>query len=64
MENIFAMFAGKMSGLLAVLSIPSILNVLMFTKGSGISLTAYRRYMQTIFHTMTWYEHELTPGSM
>lgn len=64
MDNVFAIFAGNLSGLLAVLSIPSILDVLVFTKGSAVPVTAYKRYLQTIFHMLTWYEYELTPGSV
>lgn len=26
-------------------------------------MTAYRRYMATIFHTMSWYDEELIEGS-
>lgn len=57
------MFAGKLSGLLAVLAVPSILKILVHTKASSAPLTAYRRYLQTVFHTMTWYEEELKVGS-
>lgn len=63
MKNMFAMFVGKLCGLLAVLTIPSILRVLMCTRASSTPFTAYKRYMQTIFHTICWYEHELKPGS-
>lgn len=57
------MFSGMMIGLISILAVPSVLRVLMFTKGSGSPMTAYRRYIRTIFHTMSWYEEELTPGS-
>ncbi len=62
-NNIFAMFAGKLIGLISVLAIPSILNILDYTKESGTSMKAYRRYLATIYHTVTWYKDELTPGS-
>lgn len=62
-NNLFAMFAGKLSGLIAVLAVPSILQILVHTKASSIPLTAYRRYLQTIFHTMSWYEEDLKVGS-
>lgn len=58
------MFFGKLNGLLAVLAIPTILKILVKTKESATSMTAYRRYLATIFHTMSWYDHELKPGSM
>lgn len=57
------MFAGKLSGLIAVLAVPSILKILVCTKASSVPFTAYHRYLQTIFHTMTWYEEELKVGS-
>lgn len=63
MNNLFAMFAGKLSGLLAVLAIPSILKILICTKASSTPYTAYKRYLETVFHTMSWYEHDLKPGS-
>jgi hypothetical protein len=50
-------------GLLAILSIPSILNVLVFTDKSSTDMTAYKRYMQTIYHTLTWFRHDLKPGT-
>lgn len=62
-DNLFSIFAGKLCGLLAVLAVPSILKILIHTKASSTSLTAYKRYMQTIFHTLTWYESDLKPGT-
>lgn len=62
-KNLFAIFAGKLCGLIAVLAVPSILKILIHTKASSTPYTAYKRYLQTIFHTITWYEHELKPGS-
>lgn len=62
-ENIFAMIFAKLLGLLSVLAVPSILKVLMHTNESGTQMTAYRRYLATIFHTMSWYDEELVEGS-
>lgn len=50
-------------GLLSVLSIPSILKILIFTNKSSSNYTAYKRYMETIFHTLAWVRSELKPGS-
>jgi ER-bound oxygenase mpaB/B'/Rubber oxygenase, catalytic domain len=50
-------------GLIAILAIPSILNVLIHTKKSSSDMTAYRRYMQTIYHTLTWFRHDLKPDT-
>lgn len=62
-DNLFSVFAGKLCGLLAVLSVPSILKILIHTKASSTPYTAYKRYIETIFHTLTWYEYEMKPGS-
>jgi hypothetical protein len=50
-------------GLVAILAIPSILDILIHTDKSSTVTTAYRRYMQTIYHTLTWFREEVTPGS-
>lgn len=62
-RNLFAMFTGKLYGLIAVLSVPSILKILIHTRNSSNSCKAYKRYIATIFHTISWYENELKPGS-
>lgn len=62
-KNMFAMMAGKLCGLLAVLAVPSILKILMCTNASSTPFTAYKRYLETIFHTLAWYDSELKPGS-
>jgi hypothetical protein len=50
-------------GLLAILAIPSIINVLIHTNKSSSDMTAYKRYIQTIYHTLTWFRHDLRPGT-
>jgi len=50
-------------GLLSILAIPSVLDVLIHTKKSSSSLTSYKRYIATIFHTLTWFRHDLKPGT-
>ena len=57
-NNVFAMMIAKLSGLLALLAIPSILDILIFTKQSGTPCTAFRRYVSTILHTFVWYEKQ------
>ncbi|OXU29678.1 hypothetical protein TSAR_007864 [Trichomalopsis sarcophagae] len=59
-NNVFTMMIAKLSGLLTLLAVPSILEILMFTKQSGTPCTAFRRYVSTILHTFVWYEK--TPG--
>ncbi|KAJ8924189.1 hypothetical protein NQ315_006980 [Exocentrus adspersus] len=62
-KHIFSFFFSKCLGLVSVLSIPSILKILIFTKMSGSEMTSYRRYLSTIFHMMIWYDSDFEPGS-
>ncbi|XP_050295427.1 uncharacterized protein LOC126735472 [Anthonomus grandis grandis] len=62
-KNIFAIFGGKIYGLMSVLAIPTILRILVHTKQSGTEYTAYRRYVSTILHMTIWYDSEFKPGS-
>lgn len=50
-------------GLLAILAIPTILDVLVHTKKSGSNLTAFKRYMHTVYHTLSWFRNDLKPGT-
>ncbi|CAG9765674.1 unnamed protein product [Ceutorhynchus assimilis] len=62
-RNIFAVFVAKIFGLIAVLAIPTIRHILVFTKMSGSDYTAYKRYVATIFHMTIWYDSDFKPGS-
>ncbi|CAH1127490.1 unnamed protein product [Ceutorhynchus assimilis] len=62
-KHLFGMFLGKMLGLLCGLAIQSSLAILILTKMSSTELTAYKRYVATIFHMMIWYDSEFKPGS-
>lgn len=62
-RNANAVGAGMLYGAVALMALPSILNVLMFTKRSSSVLTAYRRYMATILYFVRWYTEELEPGT-
>lgn len=57
-ENYFCMMIAKLAGLISLLAIPSILDVLIFTKQSGNTCLAFRRYLATILHTLVWYQHD------
>lgn len=46
-----------------MLAIPTILEVLVHTKRSGSSFTAYQRYVATILHMTIWYEEDFKPGA-
>lgn len=57
-NNVFAMMIGKLAGLISLLTVPSILDVIKFTKQSSTPCMVYRRYVSTILHTFTWYKKE------
>ncbi|XP_041971656.1 uncharacterized protein LOC121727741 [Aricia agestis] len=59
----FTLTTTMMCGLIAVFAVPSILKVLIGSRRSSSPYTAYKRYVSTILHTMSWFEHELYPGS-
>nr|XP_023029588.1 uncharacterized protein LOC111517618 [Leptinotarsa decemlineata] len=61
-KHIFGLFLSKLLGLLALLSLPS-LRILMMTRKSSTPMTAYKRYMGTIFHMCVWYDSDFQPGS-
>ncbi|KAL1114800.1 hypothetical protein AAG570_007624, partial [Ranatra chinensis] len=58
-KNVFSMFVGMLSGLLTLLTVPSILHVLRMTNRSSAPLTAYKRYLGTITNVVSWYESDL-----
>ena len=58
-NNYFAMFVTKLSGLLLVLSIPSVLKILIMTGKSSTPAKAFRRYMDTISNMLDWYSGDL-----
>ncbi|XP_045771228.1 uncharacterized protein LOC123871445 [Maniola jurtina] len=60
----FMMSASMIVGVLAVFSIPSILNVLVGSRRSSSAYTAYKRYFSTHQHVNTWFDHELKPDSV
>lgn len=57
-NNFCSMMIAKLSGLVSILSIKSILDVLICTKQSGIPCLAYRRYAMTVLHTLVWLEKD------
>ncbi|XP_018574748.1 uncharacterized protein LOC108913651 [Anoplophora glabripennis] len=62
-ENIYGLMFSKFLGLICVIALPAGLNVLIMTKMSGSDMTAYRRYLATVFHVKTWYDYDFRPGS-
>ncbi|XP_013099465.2 uncharacterized protein LOC106081799 [Stomoxys calcitrans] len=56
----FVIQSGMLSGLVAVLAIPSILKILICTRQSSTPTTAYKRYVRTMQHTNAWYKYSAT----
>nr|CAI5829346.1 unnamed protein product [Callosobruchus analis] len=59
-KHIFGLFLSKLLGLIALLSLPLTLKILILTNMSSTPMTAYRRYMATIFHMCIWYDEDFT----
>nr|XP_018909452.1 PREDICTED: uncharacterized protein LOC109038734 [Bemisia tabaci] len=63
-RNYFALFVSKLAGLILLLSNQNMLRVLKLTNKSSNKLTAFKRYMGTIRHMLSWYDGDLqTSGS-
>ncbi|CAH0402805.1 unnamed protein product [Chilo suppressalis] len=63
-DHSYALSNSMLLGLVAVFAVPSILRILVSTRRSNSSYTAYKRYLSTHLHTMSWFENELKPGSI
>lgn len=62
-NNLFAMMVAKLSGLYVLIALPSVLDLIVFTKQSSAPCTAFRRYVSTIFHTVLWYKEQPSKNS-
>ncbi|XP_059472382.1 uncharacterized protein LOC132194845 [Neocloeon triangulifer] len=63
-RNIFTFLYSKLSGLMCLLAVPSILRVLSCTSQSSEPCSAFNRYFSTLSHMMEWYDGDLLePGS-
>ncbi|CAH1164154.1 unnamed protein product [Phaedon cochleariae] len=62
-KYIFSLFFSNILGLLLLCGFSETLNILKMTNKSSTPMTAYKRYMATIFHMMTWYDSDFKPGS-
>ncbi|XP_050529628.1 uncharacterized protein LOC126899117 [Daktulosphaira vitifoliae] len=57
--NFYSIFLAGFIGLVAVLSIPTILDVLILTNKSSNPYAAYKRYTETIKHVLKWYHYDI-----
>ena len=55
-QNFFAIFVGMLSGLYTLMFIPSISRLLFYTQNSDNPIKAYTRYLDTLNHTIQWYQ--------
>lgn len=62
-DNRFGILTSNLFGLLSVLAEPKGLKILNSTGASSTPETARKRYVQTMFHMLSWYENDLTPDS-
>ncbi|XP_045539274.1 uncharacterized protein LOC106715639 [Papilio machaon] len=51
-------------GLVAIFSVPTILQVLVCSRRSSSKYTAFKRYISTSLHVKSWLSHDLKPGSL
>ncbi|EDS32585.1 conserved hypothetical protein [Culex quinquefasciatus] len=62
-ENFAAIYYATICGLLAALTVPSILNALIFTTRKPTFKIAAKRYLAAMKHTINWYCQDFEPGS-
>ncbi|XP_028172961.1 uncharacterized protein LOC114361931 [Ostrinia furnacalis] len=62
-DHSYSFSTSMLLGLVAVFAVPSILRILVSTRRSNSTYTAYKRYLSTLLHTITWFENDLKPGS-
>lgn len=58
-ENRAGILMSNMAGLILLLSVPNGLNILHGTGRSSTPKTARNRYIDTIMHTLSWYDYPL-----
>lgn len=63
MKNRFGIMSTNLCGLIILLAIPKGLALLRATKMSNTPDTARKRYVDTILHTLSWYEVQLKNDS-
>jgi hypothetical protein len=61
--NLHSYITGALFSLVAIASIPSILEVLTSTKKSSTVAAAYRRYKMNGFHSQIWGSGPIEPGT-
>ncbi|XP_068623747.1 uncharacterized protein [Battus philenor] len=62
-HNSYGLTLAMLLGLVNVLAVPSILRILVGARRSNDVYPAFKRYLSTFLHSITWFEHDLEPGS-
>ncbi|XP_045539137.1 uncharacterized protein LOC106709945 [Papilio machaon] len=60
----FGLSGSMTSGLISVFSVPTILAVLVGSRRSSSKYTAFKRYLSTFLHVMSWFRYDLKPGTV
>lgn len=62
-DNMFSMITGKLVGLVCFLAIPSVLRTLINSNATTSPRKAFRRWISTTLHVLTWYADDLRPDT-
>ncbi|XP_026674625.1 uncharacterized protein LOC108631410 isoform X3 [Ceratina calcarata] len=64
MNNLLALGTANLAGLIAILSVPSLLEILVYTKNNSTLCLSYRRFIQTLLLTYSLFNSDmLDPNS-
>ncbi|XP_050531507.1 uncharacterized protein LOC126900093 [Daktulosphaira vitifoliae] len=58
-DNLYTVFITNLIGLLLVLSIPTVCDVVVLTNKSNTPCKAYKRYFDTLRHSLNWYTYDI-----
>ncbi|XP_013167360.1 PREDICTED: uncharacterized protein LOC106117543 [Papilio xuthus] len=62
-HNCYGLTLAMLLGLVNVLAVPSILKILVGARRSNDVYPAFKRYLSTFLHAVSWFETDLKPGS-
>ncbi|XP_013142974.1 PREDICTED: uncharacterized protein LOC106106850 isoform X2 [Papilio polytes] len=62
-HNCYGLTLAMLLGLVNVLAVPSILKILLGARRSNDVYPAFKRYLSTFLHAVSWFETDLKPGS-
>ncbi|CAK1590417.1 unnamed protein product [Parnassius mnemosyne] len=62
-HNCYGLTSAMLLGMVNVLAVPSILRILVGARRSDDVYPAFKRYVSTFLHAISWFESDLKPGS-